>query len=99
MLAGPAARPSSPRHLLTMTLRPKELASALARGIDRGAAALGALGPGAYAWPVVIGMGIGLGALGLYQPQFAHGVVKRRATMEFMKQGLLAVALSTVVVA
>jgi uncharacterized membrane protein len=72
------------------------VASAGVGFVDRVTRSVGDLGVGAFGWPLAIGMGIGVGLFGLHEPKFLHGVLKRRATLEFMRPTLSAVALFTV---
>jgi uncharacterized membrane protein len=65
--------------------------------VDRGVERVGALGPGAFAWPALIGMGLGTTILSLREPRFAQGILKRRATVEFMRPAIVSVAVCTVV--
>ncbi len=60
---------------------------------------LGALGIGAFVWPMAIGMGIGVGGLELFVPAFLHGMIKRRATLEFTRPSLLSTMVAAAVVA
>jgi uncharacterized membrane protein len=76
--------------------RPKAIALAILARLDHIARSVGGLGVGAFGWPAAIGMGVGVGLFGLHEPRFLHGVMKRRATMEFMRPTLSAVALFTV---
>jgi uncharacterized membrane protein len=75
------------------------LRTRLERGLDRLTQRLGELGVGAFAWPFAIGIGLGTGILGLAVPRFAHGLLKHRASDEFLRQSLEAIGISTLVVA
>ncbi|HEX7670761.1 MAG TPA: DUF2079 domain-containing protein [Polyangiaceae bacterium] len=88
-----------PRNLLphrSHLSRAGAAASVVVGFVDRLTRSVGDLGVGAFGWPLAIGMGIGVGLFGLHEPRFLHGVFKRRATLEFMRPTLSAVALFTV---
>lgn len=71
--------------------RLKELAGAAASAIDRAVAAVARVGTGGFAWPLFIGMGIGAGSLALRERDFARGLLRRRATLDFIAPGLVSV--------
>jgi uncharacterized membrane protein len=76
--------------------RPKQLVRAftatVAGAIDRGVGRAASLGIGAYAWPFLVSIGLGVGLLGVREDRFAHGLMRRRASMEWMAQGLWSIA-------
>ena len=69
----------------------KVAASRVAAVIDRGAAFVARVGVGGFAWPVLIGMGIGAGSLALGSRDYTRGLLRRRATLDFIEPGLTAV--------
>jgi uncharacterized membrane protein len=84
--------------LLMLVSRLKALLAVVLRTGDRAFLALSALGVGAFAWPAVIGAGLGVGALGITNVEFAHGVMRRRATLQWLHAGLTNVALGILIV-
>jgi uncharacterized membrane protein len=76
--------------------RPKAIASRVVQSIDGVTRSVGALGPGAFGWPAAIGIGLGVGIFALHEPRYLHGVLKPRATTEFTRPALGAIAISTI---
>ncbi len=64
---------------------PKRLVSLLLQWIDRATAALGRLRLGAFGWPLAVGIGLGAGMFGIFQPKFAETVSAHRATTLWMR--------------
>jgi len=73
------------------------VAAVLSR-IDRVVGIVAALGIGGFAWPVLIGIGLGVGAYELATPEFAHAILKHRATMKFARPALEAVGVATLAI-
>jgi uncharacterized membrane protein len=77
--------------------RPKHLVAATARRLDGAAVAVGRVGVGSFGWPLVIGMGLGVGLFGLWQPKFAQAWLSHRATLDYMRPVLKATAAAVLV--
>lgn len=92
---GDGPRAARNPRLRLVKARIRQVLGAIAALIDRAAGAIGGLRASLFAWPVFIGMGLGIGVLELWQPLFTAGVMKRRATTTFTHQSLLAVLAGT----
>src|ERR1051325_7402654 len=77
---------------MALLSQPTHLAAATRRRLHGASLAGGRAGVGSFGWPLVIGMGLGVGFFGLWQPNFPQGWLSHRATLDYMRPGLEAIA-------